>query len=67
LVVNLGPDLNCVPAPGPLLAPVADGSWTLQWSSEHPRYGGSGILDPLTDRGWRIPAATATLFRAAKP
>ena len=66
LVVNLGPDLNCVPGPEPLLAPVQEGSWMLQWSSEHPRYGGSGIITPLTEEGWRIPAATATLFRAKK-
>ena len=64
LVVNLGADLHYVPAPEPLLAPVEGGSWILQWSSEHPRYGGSGIINPLTDEGWHIPAASATLFRA---
>lgn len=67
LVVNLGADLNVVPAPEPLLAPVEGGSWVLQWSSEHPRYGGSGIINPLSEEGWHIPAASATLFRAAKP
>ena len=66
LVVNLGPDLNFVPAPEPLLAPVEEGAWVLQWSSEHPNYGGPGIINPLTGEGWRILAATATLFRAAK-
>jgi maltooligosyltrehalose trehalohydrolase len=66
LVVNLGPDLNFIPAPEPLLAPVAGGSWVMQWSSEHPCYGGPGIINPLTEEGWRIPAATATLFAAAK-
>jgi maltooligosyltrehalose trehalohydrolase len=66
LVVNLGPDLNFIPAPEPLLAPVEGGAWILQWSSEHPRYGGPGIINPLTEEGWRILAATATLFRAAK-
>jgi maltooligosyltrehalose trehalohydrolase len=66
LVVNLGPDLNFVPAPEPLLAPVAGGAWVLQWSSDHPQYGGPGIVQPLTDKGWRIPAAAATLYRAAK-
>jgi maltooligosyltrehalose trehalohydrolase len=67
LVVNLGHDLDFVPAPEPLLAPVSGGSWVLQWSSDHPRYGGPGIVSPLSDGGWRIPAATATLFRAQKP
>jgi maltooligosyltrehalose trehalohydrolase len=66
LVVNLGPDLNFMPAPEPLLAPVRDGSWTLQWSSEHPLYGGPGIVNPLGEQGWRIPSATATVFRSVR-
>jgi maltooligosyltrehalose trehalohydrolase len=66
LVVNLGPDLNFIPAPEPLLAPVRDGSWALQWSSEHPVYGGPGIVNPLSEQGWRIPSATATLFRSVR-
>ena len=66
LVVNLGPDLNFIPAPEPLLAPVRDGSWTLQWSSEHPLYGGPGIVNPLSEQGWRIPSATATVFRSVR-
>jgi maltooligosyltrehalose trehalohydrolase len=64
LVVNLGADLHFVPAPEPLLAPLEGGSWILQWSSEHPCYGGSGIINPLSEEGWHIPAASATLFRA---
>jgi maltooligosyltrehalose trehalohydrolase len=66
LVVNLGPDLNFIPAPEPLLAPVAGGRWVLQWSSDHPQYDGPGIVQPLTEKGWRIPAGTATLYRATK-
>jgi maltooligosyltrehalose trehalohydrolase len=65
LVINLGADLPLIPAPEPLLAPVTGGEWVLQWSSDHPRYGGPGIINPLTEEGWRIPAATTTLFRAA--
>ena len=64
LVVNLGPDLDFVPAPEPLLAPVPGGSWNLQWSSDHPHYGGPGIINPLTEAGWRIPGATTTVFRS---
>ena len=66
LVVNLGPDLNFIPAPEPLLAPVPHGAWILQWSSDHPNYGGPGIVNPLTETGWRIPGATATFFVAVK-
>ncbi|HEU4683901.1 MAG TPA: malto-oligosyltrehalose trehalohydrolase [Nitrospira sp.] len=64
LIVNLGPDLHFVPAPEPLLAPVAGGRWRLHWSSDHPRYGGPGVVDPQTDAGWHIPGATATFFVA---
>lgn len=64
LVVNLGPDLALVPAPEPLLAPVSGGSWTLRWSSEHPRYGGPGVVNPLSDRGWHVAGGSATLFAA---
>ncbi|WHZ25934.1 MAG: malto-oligosyltrehalose trehalohydrolase [Nitrospira sp.] len=63
VVVNLGADLDFVPAPEPLLAPRPDGYWALLWSSDHPQYGGPGIVNPLTDTGWHIPAESATVFR----
>ena len=63
VVVNLGADLHFVPAPEPLLAPRPDGYWALLWSSDHPQYGGPGIVNPLTDEGWHIPAESATVFR----
>jgi maltooligosyltrehalose trehalohydrolase len=64
LVVNLGTDLSLVPNPEPLLAPPAVGSWVELWSSEDPRYGGSGT--PASDvRGpWRL-AAHSALFLAS--
>jgi maltooligosyltrehalose trehalohydrolase len=64
LVVNLGPDFDFRPAPEPLLAPLAGRPWMLVWSSDHPQYGGPGIMDPLTEQGWEISGASATLFRA---
>lgn len=63
VVINLGADLHFVPAPEPLLAPQPDGYWALLWSSDHPQYGGPGIVSPLTDEGWHIPAESATVFR----
>jgi len=63
LIVNLGDDLHLVPAPEPLLAPPQTGSWSLMWSSDHPQYGGSGTVNPLTEKGWHIPAESATVFR----
>ena len=63
VVINLGADLHFVPAPEPLLASQPEGYWTLLWSSDHPQYGGPGIVNPLTDEGWHIPAESATVFR----
>lgn len=62
VIINLGADLHFVPAPEPLLAPQLGGYWSLQWSSDHPQYGGPGIVNPLTDEGWHIPAESVTVF-----
>jgi maltooligosyltrehalose trehalohydrolase len=66
LIVNLGLDLEYVPAPEPLLAPISGGWWHLQWSSDDPRYGGSGIIKPTGPDGWRIPGASATFLVGKK-
>jgi maltooligosyltrehalose trehalohydrolase len=66
LIVNLGLDLEYVPAPEPLLAPLSGGWWHLQWSSDDPRYGGSGIIKPSGPDGWRIPGASATFLIGKK-
>ena len=65
LLINLGRDLECRPASEPLLAPPAGASWKLLWSSENPRYGGTGTgsLDP---RSWYIPGHAAIVL-AAEP
>ncbi|HYC38079.1 MAG TPA: malto-oligosyltrehalose trehalohydrolase [Usitatibacter sp.] len=55
LVVNLGRDLDLRHAPEPLLAPPAGKSWATAWSSEHPRYGGSGTPTLETSGGWHVP------------
>src|SRR5262249_45044184 len=59
LIVNLGPDLALNPAPEPLLAPPADAVWSVLWSSEDPRYGGSGAPPLETRNNWRIPGRAA--------
>ncbi len=47
LLVNLGRDLDYTPITEPLVARPRDRDWRLLWSSEDPRYGGSGtgLLD----------------------
>jgi maltooligosyltrehalose trehalohydrolase len=62
LIVNLGADLPLAPIAEPLLAPVARQGWRLLWSSEDPRYGGSGIPLPSEDSVWHVPGQSALLL-----
>ena len=55
-MVNLGATLPLYPMPEPLLAPPAGMGWKLLWHSEDPRYGGSGMIEPDGEHGWRLPA-----------
>jgi maltooligosyltrehalose trehalohydrolase len=64
LVVNFGIDLHFNPAPQPLLAPPLDREWSIHWSSEDPRYGGSGTPPLDTDENWRIPGEATVMLRA---
>ena len=64
LLLNWGQDLAYTPAPEPLLAPVPGCAWRLRWSSDHPDYGGPGIIDPCGEHGWRLPGESATFFAA---
>jgi maltooligosyltrehalose trehalohydrolase len=65
LMVNFGRDLHFSPAPEPLLAPPAGMNWEVVWSSEDPRYGGSGTPPLATDDGWRIPGEAAVFLAPA--
>lgn len=64
LLVNLGLDLNLSPAPEPLIAPPEGMEWRVLWSSENPRYGGSGA--PLdTEEDWLLPGHAAVALGPA--
>ena len=65
LVVNLGRDLHLEPAPEPLLAPVPGSRWALRWSSDDPRYGGPGVLDPVAGDTWHLPGASAVYLETS--
>ncbi len=70
VIVNLGRDRLETSIPEPLLAPVADRTWRLRWSSEHPDYGGGGVADPFPDGQWWFPGQAAIVLvpgEAAKP
>ena len=62
LLLNLGPDLDCSPAPEPLLAPPGAEGWSMIWSSESMTYGGSGTPPLWCDSAWRIPGEAAVLL-----
>ncbi len=62
LLINLGRDVILLPMPEPLLAPSSRGPWRLFWSSEEPRYGGSGTPPFTPDSSWRLAAHSATVL-----
>jgi maltooligosyltrehalose trehalohydrolase len=62
LLVNLGADLASPSVSEPLLAPPEGHAWALEWSSEHPRYGGRGSPAPFHDEGVRIAGHAAMLL-----
>jgi maltooligosyltrehalose trehalohydrolase len=62
LVVNFGPDLVTESFAEPLVAPPGAHDWRVQWSSEHPAYGGCGTPDVISDAGWRIPGHSAVVL-----
>jgi maltooligosyltrehalose trehalohydrolase len=62
LIVNMGLDLHLNPAPEPLLAPPEGRRWTLLWSSEESRYGGSGSYPPEGEENWQIPGHAAVVM-----
>ena len=61
-VVNLGAQLGPAPMPEPLLAPPEGKRWKVLWSSEDPRYGGSGTPSLDTVAGLRIHAESCTVL-----
>lgn len=65
LLINLGTDLHLDPAPEPLLAPPCATQWRVLWSSEDPRYGGSGTPAPETEENWNVPGLAAIVMAPA--
>jgi maltooligosyltrehalose trehalohydrolase len=61
LIVNLGRDLALDSAPEPLLAPPENMSWAIFWSSEDPRYGGSGTAPFDNEKPKIVPAHSAVV------
>jgi maltooligosyltrehalose trehalohydrolase len=51
VLLNMGRDLPLSPASDPLIAAPGNMEWTIEWSSEHPAYGGGGT-PPLDADAW---------------
>jgi maltooligosyltrehalose trehalohydrolase len=62
LLINLGADTMLGPVPEPLLAPVPGTSWQVLWSSENPRYGGTGALPVENESGWLMIGKSAVVL-----
>ena len=66
LIVNLGVRLHADPVAEPLLAPPENLRWRTVWSSEDPRYGGSGTSAvDSDDQGWWLTAQSTVLLAPA--
>ncbi len=64
LIVNFGRDLYLTPAPEPLLAPPCGTFWETLWSSEDPKYGGSGFFPLAAAQNWRLQGHAAVVLKA---
>jgi maltooligosyltrehalose trehalohydrolase len=65
VIVNLHNDVHAA-MNDPLLAPPPQSRWDLLWSSDHPDYGGSGVL-PLVSEGPWLLRGHATIVVASLP
>jgi maltooligosyltrehalose trehalohydrolase len=63
--LNLGRELTLEGAE-PLFAPPASGGWTLLWSSEAVRYGGSGTAEVDPAARWLLPGHAALVFGTSR-
>jgi maltooligosyltrehalose trehalohydrolase len=61
LLVNLGRDLEYTPITEPLMVRPNGGDWRVVWSSEDPRYGGSGT-GLLDIKRWYLPGHAALVL-----
>jgi maltooligosyltrehalose trehalohydrolase len=62
LLINLGLDTMLAPVPEPLLAPLPGTEWQVLWSSEDPRYGGTGAVAVENESGWLIIGKSAVVL-----
>jgi maltooligosyltrehalose trehalohydrolase len=66
LLVNLGRECACEPAPEPLLAPPPERAWSMIFSTEDVRYEGQGTPQVESDGAWYLPGHAAVVMRAVR-
>jgi maltooligosyltrehalose trehalohydrolase len=66
LLVNFGEQQVLHPASEPLLAPPPRCRWETLWTSESPRYGGTGSTPLAGQEQWVLPAGSTIVFRSAR-
>jgi maltooligosyltrehalose trehalohydrolase len=64
LLVNFGERQLLHPASEPLLAPPLGYTWEMLWTSESPRYGGTGSVAVASEEQWILPAESTLALRA---
>ena len=50
----------------PLLGPPTGSEWTVQWSTEDPRYGGNGTAPLDSKLNWIIPSHAAVVLQPTR-
>jgi len=63
LVVNFGDGQILHPASEPLLVPPSGYRWETLWTSESPRYDGTGSIAAANPEKWILPAESAVALR----
>jgi len=67
LLVNFGERQVLHPASEPLLAPPLGYIWEMLWTSESPRYGGTGSVAAANQEQWILPAEATVALRPTTP
>jgi len=63
LLVNFGENQILHPVSEPLLAPPSGHKWETLWTSDSPRYGGTGSIALATQEQWILPGESAVALR----
>jgi maltooligosyltrehalose trehalohydrolase len=66
LLVNFGESQILKPASEPLLAPPSGYQWETLWTSDSPRYGGTGAAAIASEEQWLLPAESIVALKPVR-